>query len=261
LVLSERAQTWATGPRLPDHQRGSRQDVAKQFVSPPPRPASDVTAGPLGLLEWLADACVDGVTLTASGYLPRQLVLDAVDAHDWWDWDKPPHSEADVHQLALVHKAARQLRVVRRRGKTLTATKAGRTIGSDPELWWPRLVMHGYGKVAYRDAIFEKLSLALKDDVAHDLDDVEYRVATELAEQSWQSGGEATTAIEHQRSLYMALNPWKIWGFVEIERGRWHPEPDGSITRDRSTITVTAAGKAAGALWLHRHITGPRSDI
>lgn len=206
-------------------------------------------------------ACVDGVTLTASGYLPRQLVLDAADAHDWWGWDKPPHSEADVYELALMHKAARQLGILRRKGKTLTTTKAGRTIGSDPEPWWPRLVMHGYGKVAYRDAIFEKLSLALKDDVIHDLDDIEYRVATELTEQGWQSDGQPTNAMDHRRSLYMALNPWKVWGFVEIERGRWSTAPDEPRTRDRSTVTVTPAGKAAGALWLHRHITGPRTDI
>lgn len=261
LVLSERAQTWAAGPRVADHQRNSRQHIARQFMSPPPVPSADVTAQPLGLLEWLADACAEGVTLTASGYLPRKLVLEAVEAHGWWDWDKPPHGEADVYELSVVHRAARRLGVLRRQGKTLTTTKAGRTIGNDPELWWPRLVMHGHGKVAYRDAIFEKLSLAMRDGDTHDLDDVEYRVASELVNQGWQSDGEPTNAIEHRRSLYMAFNPWQVWGFIEIDRGQWHPSPDGTPTRDRSIIAVTPAGKAAGALWLHRHITGPGANV
>ncbi len=261
LVLSERAQTWATGPRVPSHHADSRQEIAKQFMSPPPLPSANVTTGPLGLLEWLADACADGVTLTASGYLPRKLVLDAVNTHDWWIWDKPPHSEADVYELAMVHKAARSLGVLRRKGKTLTTTKAGRTIATDPELWWPRLVMHGHGKVAYRDAIFEKLSLALLDGATHEVDDVSNRIGAELAEQGWQSDGQPTTATQHRQSLYMAFNPWRIWGFIDYQPSRGETAPDGTHTVTTSTVSATPAGQAAGSLWMHRQITSPRSDI
>jgi len=261
LVLSERAEHWVTRLPVPDHQRDSRQAIAKQLISAPPRPPDDITAGPLGPLKWLADACVEGVTLTASGYLPRSLVLDAVNTHNWWKWDKPPHSEADVYELELVHKAARQLGVLRRRGKTLTTTKAGQTIGSDQELWWPRLVMLGHGKVVYRDAIFEKLCLTLADGAIHDVDHVAATVAAELAIEGWQTNGQPTDATQHRRSLYLAFNPWRIWGFVDLQRGRQETAPAGSRTVNQSTIAATPAGKAAGALWLHRQITGPRDHI
>lgn len=261
LVLSERAERWAKQPGTPSGRQGERQDIARRFMSPPPLPPDHVTAGPLGLLGWLADACVDGVTLTESGYLPRALVLDAVDTYDWWRWDTPPRSEADVFQLELVHQAARKLGVLRRKGRTLTTTKAGRSVATDPAVWWPRLVMLGHGDVAYRDAIFEAMALALIDGATHQDDDIAHAIGGELGEQRWQSDGQPMTAAEHGPALYMAINPWRVWGFVDYQSGRWEPAADGSRRVAATTVTATAAGQAAGALWLHRHITGPRSDI
>ncbi len=261
LVLSERADTWATGPRTPPHRRAERQDVAAGFMSPPPLPDDEVTAGPLGLLGWLAEACADGVKLTASGYLPRALVLDAVETHDWWDWKTPPRSEADVYELAMVHNAARRLGVLRRKGRTLTTTKAGHDVTTQPALWWPRLVMLGHNEVPYRDTVFEAMILEIIDGAEHDVDDLGTAIGGELAAEGWQTDGEPTTAEQHARSLYMAINPWRFWGFIDYRSSRWEPTPDGPRRVTPTTVTATPAGRAAGALWLHRHITGPRRDI
>lgn len=261
LVLTERAAEWATGARIPPDQRDHRQRLASRFIAPPEPPLEEVTVGPLGLLGWLADACSGGVTLTTSGYLPRALVVAAADTFGWWEWDKPPRSEADVWQLRILHRAGQQLGVVRRRARTLTTTKAGRTVATDPATWWPRLVLLDHGKDAYRDAVFEALALALIDAATYDVDALGQPIGQLLAAQGWQTSDGPLDAEAHGRHLYMAINPWRMWGFVDYDPGRWGPTPDGPRRLAPTTITATPAGLAAAHLWLHHHITRPRHDV
>jgi hypothetical protein len=261
LVLTERAEQWAYGPRVPPDQGNERQRIAARYVSPPPPPDPDVAAGPLRLLVWFAEACAEGVTLTTSGYLPRAMVAEAAEVHGWWKWDKLPRSEADLWQLRLVHHAAVRLGVVRRRGRTLVTTKAGRTVEGDLLLWWPRLVRLGQGRNDYRDAVFEAAALALVDGDKHEVSHVRSRVGEWLAWQGWQTDGKRMTAADHGNHLYEAINPWRLWGFIDYREGRWESTPDGPRQVVPTTVTITGAGRAAAALWLHHRITGPRRGL
>lgn len=260
LVLTERAEQWATGPRVPPTQGHARQQIANRYLNPPAPPRPGDIATPMGLLAWIADACVGGVTLTSSGYLPRSLVVDAVEAHGWWEWDKPPRSEADVWEIQLLHRAAKTLGVLRRRGGILTTTKAGATVSADPLIWWPRLALLGQGDNDYRDAVFEAVALALIDGATHDVDELRPHLGAQLGLQNWQTDGQPMTADDHGRHLYMAINPWRLWGFVDYQSSRWESTPTGPHKATPTTVRATPAGLAAAELWLHHRITGPRNQ-
>ncbi|MFV1989350.1 MAG: hypothetical protein ACC652_01255 [Acidimicrobiales bacterium] len=261
LVYSERAAGWATDHRLPANVNGAREQAAAKFASPPPEPAIEVMRGSLEPLTWLANACADGVTLTASGYLPRALVLEITEHFDWWIWEKPPHSEADVHQLLRVHEAARKLGILRKQGRKLTTTKAGRRMDENLAAWWPRLVLLGKGAAAYSDAVIEHVALALIDVETIEVDQLQERVAPLLVNQGWSSPDGPVTETEHGHSIYRLFQPWQIWGFIDVESARWGPTPEGNRQISPSTVTVTSAGRAACALWLHSQITSPRTQL
>jgi hypothetical protein len=261
LVLTERAEFWAAGPRVPPEAAADRQRIARQHLTAPPTPPAEVMSQPLELLAWFADACADGQTLTSSDYLPRTLVVEAAEHHGWWDWEKPPRSEADVWELRVIHRAARRLGVVRKRGRKLATTKAGRTIRTDAATWWPRLVRLGQGDQDYRDAIFEEMALALADGERHDVDDLQRQIGLALGRQGWQTEGRPVSAPEHGRAIYEAINPWRVWGFVDYESARWEPTPQGPRKTHPTTVQATPAGLAAGELWLHHRITGPRKGL
>jgi hypothetical protein len=62
--------------------------------------------------------------------------MAAVERLGWWDWRKPPRSEADVHQLPTLRDAASRLRLIRRRGRRLHATTRGVELLATPERLW-----------------------------------------------------------------------------------------------------------------------------
>ncbi|MFV0524049.1 MAG: hypothetical protein ACK5RL_06070 [Acidimicrobiales bacterium] len=261
LVLTERAEQWANGPQVAPEESGVRRQIAKRHLHPPPPPELAVVAKPLGLLAWFTDVCADGITLTASGYLPRALVVDAVERHGWWEWDKPPRSEADVWELQLVRRAAIRIGVVRRRGRVLTTTRAGSTLADDPLAWWPKLTLLRLDADHYRDAMFEFLTLALMDGEVHQVDRLASTVGRQLAAQGWQADGRPVTATDHGHNLYMAFNPWQVWGFLTYRSAQWRSTPDGPRRVEPATVQATPAGIAAAGVWLHDRITGPRTEF
>ena len=115
LVTTERIGTWIDAARHPVHQEW-RSGVANRLLHPiePPPDTGDAVAP----MRWLLELAVapDGTELTQSNYLARATVLAAVERFGWWDWEKPPRSEADVHQLSTLRDAANRLRLLRRRG-------------------------------------------------------------------------------------------------------------------------------------------------
>lgn len=94
-------------------------------------------------LRWLlARARDEGLPLTERGNLGRALVQEAqrrFGFEDWWFKDRLPSSELDVMTLMRWHELLRAQRWVRRRGRTLHATKAGEALADDVEAAWRAL--------------------------------------------------------------------------------------------------------------------------
>jgi hypothetical protein len=120
------------------HDRDGQRDLleaALAAIESDPISIVDAEAAlepPLWLLEQLAD----GVKLTQTGALPRALVRAAVERYpDWWDTDTvgPPHQEAELYPLRLLHDLIDELKLARRRRTTLELTPRGRTLRTDPQ--------------------------------------------------------------------------------------------------------------------------------
>jgi hypothetical protein len=70
------------------------------------------------------------------GNLNRPTVIEAVRRFDWHPLPEPPRGEDDVFELWVLRDLARDLGTVRRSGRWLVATHAGRDLASDPEALW-----------------------------------------------------------------------------------------------------------------------------
>ncbi len=81
-----------------------------------------------------------GANLTQSQYLTPVTVRAAAERFGWWDHDRAPRSESEVHQLLHLREAATRLRLTRRTGRTLKLTKLGASSLADPVSLW-RLVV------------------------------------------------------------------------------------------------------------------------
>lgn len=86
-------------------------------------------------LLWLLDTLADGVKLTQTGALPRALVREAVERYpDWWDTDLfgPPHREAEIDPLEVLHTLVDELKLARPRRGILKLSPRGRALHADP---------------------------------------------------------------------------------------------------------------------------------
>ncbi|WP_024286685.1 hypothetical protein [Cellulomonas sp. KRMCY2] len=109
-------------------------------------PSSDADLGAVGAslepLTWFLRRIGDGVTMTEAGYLPRPLALDADERYNWFGL-KPKFTvrgERDLPELMLVHRLARDARLVTLRGRRLTVSARGRKALDDERLL-PRVVL------------------------------------------------------------------------------------------------------------------------
>jgi hypothetical protein len=130
---------WWVQAGWPDELRVLRSAIAAEVVISPPLPDADEIERSIGPMLWLLERCADGVTLTQSGYLPPSLVVEAVQAFDWWPFGGRPRSEADVFQLDLLRMTARRLRLLFRRGRRLSTSSTGRRLLADPAALWRSL--------------------------------------------------------------------------------------------------------------------------
>jgi hypothetical protein len=87
-------------------------------------------------LLWLLGRLADGVKLTQTGALPRSVVRAAVDRYpDWWDTDLlgPPHREAEIYPLEVLHTLVDELKLARPRRGILKLGPRGRALRADPQ--------------------------------------------------------------------------------------------------------------------------------
>ena len=133
LILTERAETWVN-LRRSGTRRQILAAVANRLLHPAQLPA-DAAAHPLPRLSWLLGELDSGIALTQTGNLSRKFVQEAA-ARFGWDFDRPPRTEDELHDLHQLRHLAQRLRLARRTGRILTLTAAGRRLAADPERLW-----------------------------------------------------------------------------------------------------------------------------
>ena len=63
-------------------------------------------------------------------------MIEAVRRFGWHPLPDPPRGEDDMFELWMLRDWARDLGAVRRSGRRLVATRAGRALAGDPEALW-----------------------------------------------------------------------------------------------------------------------------
>jgi hypothetical protein len=252
-VVTERVTTWIRSWRTPDLQ-ALRESVANRLLvaTPIPDGAEAVTAP----MRWLLDQVGDGVTLSQSGYLPRAMVLDAAERFAWWEWDKPPRSEADLFQLADLRHLATDLRLLAKKAKKLTVTPKGRAALADPEAMWSVVVEGLGGAHQFEQTIAECVAMVLLKGPAL-RDSLVDRVAPMVLSLGWRAAGDPVDIVHVRHAVLDCARAWASIGVIDWRRTRY--EPGTSRQLEPSSKRLTDVGEVAAVAYLRSRATGPNT--
>jgi hypothetical protein len=254
LVETERAGTWLDTARVDQHRRW-RGEVSRRLMTEIAPPAGVETV--VAPMRWLLEQASDGIALTQNNYIARPLVLDAIEAFGWWDWEKPPRSEADVPQLGELRDAAQARRLIRRQGRKLLVTTKGRTIVDDPGALWRELALTLGGSTDFGLMVAELIGLRLLDGTVVGSEGLAHAVGPILAEQGWRAGGEPLGHRDITWAIAQRLYWWRVLGLVDEERPRW---VDGDYVGEYSTA-LNDVGEATVLGFLRARAVRPRDSL
>jgi hypothetical protein len=258
LVVTERISSWIHSASHPLHRQW-RSSVANRLLIPiaAPEDAASVVAP----FQWLLElASVEGgAPLTQSNYLSPASVVDAAERFGWWDWPKPPRSEADVHQLGTVRAVATGLHLTRRRGRRLHVTGRGAQLLARPSDLWRTVATQTEDAGALTAVITELVGLRLLQGPC-DGGRLAEEVAPILAAQGWRSsGGEPVTKSLIGFEVWAPIRWWNIFSVVDDEWPTWEQGTHRQLTPH--TLSLRPGGVAMALAFLRARATGPRSSI
>ena len=228
---SRRSPVWSpqSGSGLLDRVGPTPRSKGMASIGGQPAPASPITVedpvSAMAPVRWLLEltAPPDGALLTQSGYLPRASVAEAAEHFGWWDWPKPPRSEADLHQLTTVREAARRLRLVRRRGRRLVATARGIQLHDRPTELWSTVATETEEGGEFPLAVTEAVGLRLMVGRA-EARELAADVHPVLSAQGWSTEGAPITLDQVRSAIYIPIRWWGLFGVLDEECSRWDPD-------------------------------------
>jgi hypothetical protein len=194
----------------------------------------------LGHLSWFIRAADEGIKLTELGNLNRAFVQQAVIARGWQN-DYTPYREWDVPMLEEVHNIARELRAVRRRGRTLHATAKGRAYAADPAPAWHALVTRIASGRGGEALALEVLALMLLEgDGATSMVPVRDALAEVLADAGfrWQDASALSDAERAGDLVFDWRTALELFGMGEWTLEGW---PDWPVTATPFGMTTLRA--------------------
>ena len=255
MIVTERVEIWIDGVREP-RVVAWRGAVANRLLSPidPPDGAEAMVAP----MAWVLEQAADGLRLTQSHYLPPAVVREGVERFDWWPFDRPPRSEADVPQLLDLREVAADLRLVRRTGRNLKLTRSGVAALADPAMLWRRLVDTIGGSSEFEAIVAELLALSLLHGDAID-DELERELASVLAALGWRRTDGEISPRDVGEALWERLRVWVALNVVDHHWSVWDPATQEEL--EPSRVALTDAGVTTVMAYLRRRALAPRHDV
>jgi hypothetical protein len=257
LVTTERIGTWIDAARHPMHQEW-RSAVANGLLHPIETPSNPGDA--VAPMRWLLELAAEpgGTELTQSNYLARATVLAAVERFGWWDWDKPPRSEGDVHQLSTLRNAANRLRLLRRSGRRLHLTTRGVEFLASPDRLWEQVASETEDGEDFTRAVTELVGLRLLQGR------VEQRklvgeIAPILIAQGWSIAGSLITVSHVSSAVYCPLRWWRLFNTVDEVNATWEYGTARELTPH--TVALTPDGERMVLAFLRSRAAGPRRTL
>jgi hypothetical protein len=248
VVLDERVEEWADSRG--QARRALVEPLSARLRGSPieaPAGAAEVVAS----LRWLLARAGDGIALTQKGNLARVVVIEAVERFGWQPLPNPPRGEDDVFELWVLRDLARDLGAVRRSGRRLVATHAGRRLAGDAEALW-RAVAGRLGGGHDFGATVTELGLALLLDAGEVLQaELVERVHAAVVGEGWhdRATGQSPDPEAVRRQL---ADPLRLLGVLGLSQ-------EGRDWRAR-TVALTGVGRATALEALRVRASGPRPD-
>lgn len=211
----------------------TRKPAARSIVS------DDAVERATAPARWLMERGRDGVPLTQTHALARAVVREMVERWpEWWDAELhgPPHREADVRVLELLHGGLRRLGLMRRRGRLLRSTARARNLSEDPAALLAVLASDLGGGDEFTDVVASAVVAALTGGSrAHD--DLADAAAARARRDDWRDlDGRAPSARDPGWVVGEVVARGVAYGLIERQA-----EPDGP--RWRSLIALSEAGR------------------
>ena len=185
--------------------------------------------------------------------LPRTTtVVAAVERFGWWDWDKPPRSEADVHQLSTLRDAANRLRLLRRRGRRLHLTTRGVELLASPDRLWGQVASETEDGEDFTRAVTELVGLRLLQGRVEQRKLVA-EIAPILVAQGWSTGGSPITVNHVSSAVYRPLRWWRLFNTIDEVDATWEYGTGRELTphtvagRWRTMVLAFLRSRAAGS--------------
>jgi hypothetical protein len=253
LVTTERVGNWIDAARHPVHQEW-RSAVANRVLHPIEPPSNPGRA--VAPMRWLLELAAEpgGAELTQSCYLARATVVAAVEQFGWWDWEKPPRSEADVHQLSTLRDAANRLRLLRRRGRRLRLTTRGADLIAAPGRLWEVVGSETEDGEEFTRMVTELVGLRLLRGRVEQ-GDLVVEIAPILGAQGWATSTGPITINDVSSRVWRPLRWWRIFGALDEEESKWEYGTGRRLTPH--TIALTPDGERLVLAYLRSRAAGP----
>lgn len=207
------------------------------------READSVPDGAGPALWLLTVAAGEGAPLTQTRALARAVVREAAERWpDWWDTEAvgPPHQEAELAPLELLHDGLRRLRLVRRRGSLLLATVRGKALAADEPALLRVLAADSGGGDLFGQTIAGMVleTLALEGECVHDrLNAAAWRL---VSRGGWRGRhGQMPARADIDAVVSEVL--WRGTGYGLIDRAF----PSGRRSAESCRFALTGAGRTA----------------
>lgn len=244
LIQTERRRAWR---RSRGQARRQLLDAVDPLLDDPfDRP--DGATAVVEALRWLLAEAEHGLALTQGHRLTLDVVVAAARRFGWHDERFPPRSETDVIELHQLHLLARDLRLVRRRGRRLLVTARGRELLADPGALWQVASTELAAGDGFDAAVAEAALGLLLVEGERKLGVLVDEIGPVVAGEGWRErpSGVPPRPNVISTALWRRLSPAMACGTVTLQEG-----PSGS------TVALTDTGRYAAILALRARATGP----
>lgn len=252
-VVAERLGEWARSrgeARRALVEQGLARLAGRPLQPVPVPPGAQQALAPV---RWLLTRAGEGrgIALTEVGNLNRPTVIEAVRRFDWHPLPDPPRGEDDVFELWALRDLVRELGAVRRSGRWLVATHAGRALAGDSEALW-YAVAHRLGSGHDFAAIVTELALLLLVDAGQVAEaSLVERVTAAVVGEGWheRTSGQPPDPQTVRGQLAAPLRLLEVLGLRRAGgdwRTRW--------------VALTEPGRALALEALRARATGSRPD-
>jgi len=247
-IHTERLKDWAKSRGSARGQLAAALAGQLARPAPVPRQAADLLAP----ISWLLRKAADdgGIPLTQSHTLARAVVAEGCQRFGWLTVTGRPRSESDIIEAWTLRTMIRELGVVRRQGRRLNLTSAGRDLAvANASAMWVAVIPAILPASRAEAAAAEMALMFLLTRTGSAEDDLAAGVADAMAAEGWHSpdSGQPIDSGATGWLLGELHRRMSLLGLLDLRTGA-------------ASARLTGPGRAAAHAALRARALGPRTS-